>query len=182
MCGDELSRTTVVVPAKGHAWGEWIVVTPATEEEDGLARHVCSVCGAEETKPLSAFGEEIIKTVKFVNMPNMHYVIDLGDGETYTVYASSTVQWISKQSLKFKVVTYSSYKYEDVIVRCNGVEIQPDANGTYRLPRTSEAAVVTVEGAVKDDSSPTGKLSFWELLLRFFRKIIEFFSSAFGKK
>ena len=181
-CGEEMSRDTVTVPAKGHTWGEWEVVTPATEEADGEAKRVCSVCGAEETKPISAMGDEITKTIKFVNIAKMHYELDLGDGETYEIYNSSTVQWISRQALRFKVVTYASYNYDDIIIRANGTEITPDADGYYSLPKTAETVIVTAEGAVKDDSAPGGKLSFWELLIRFFRKIVAFFSSAFGKK
>ena len=181
-CGEEMSRDTVAVPAKGHTWGEWEVVTPSTEEAAGEAKRVCSVCGAEETKPISAMGDEITKTVKFVNIGKMHYEIDLGNGETYTVYNSSTVQWISRQALRFKVVTYAGYNYDDIIIRANGTEITPDADGYYSLPKTAETVIVTAEGAVKDDSAPSGKLSFWELLIRFFQKIVAFFSSAFGKK
>ena len=181
-CGEEMSRDTVPVPAKGHAWGEWEVVTPATEEADGEAKRVCSACGTEETKPISAMGDEITKTVKFVNIGKMHYEIDLGDDETYTVYNSSTVQWISRQALRFKVVTYTGYNYDDIIIRANGTVIEPDADGYYSLPQTAETVIVTAEGAVKDDSAPSGKLSFWELLIRFFQKIVAFFSSAFGKK
>ncbi|MBQ6119574.1 MAG: hypothetical protein IJK98_10105, partial [Clostridia bacterium] len=181
-CGEEISRETVAVPAKGHTWGEWEVVTPATEEADGEAKRVCTVCGEEETKPLSAIGEEITKTIQFVNIAKMHYELDLGDGETYEIYNSSTVQWISRQSLKFRVILYAGFSYDDIIVRANGVVIEPDADGCYSLPQTAETVIVTAEGAVQDDSAPNGKLSFWELLIRFFQKIVAFFSGIFGKK
>ncbi|MBQ6117685.1 MAG: hypothetical protein IJK98_00495, partial [Clostridia bacterium] len=181
-CGEEMSRDTVTVPAKGHVWGEWEVVTPATEEADGEAKRVCAACGAEETKAITDLGEEITKTVKFVNLSKMCYVLDLGDGETYTVYNSSTVQWISNRPLKFRVVTYSDFAFRDVIVRVNGREVTPDADGYYILPQTAETAIVTVEGAVPSEDSPNGKLSFWELLIQFFKKIVSFFSTAFGKQ
>ena len=179
-CGEELARETVTVPA-GHRWGEWEVVTPATEDTDGLARRVCEACGAEETEVLSALGEEITKTIRFVNIGKMHYELDLGDGETYCVYNSSVVQWISRQALRFRVVTYAGYNYDDIIIRANGTVIEPDADGYYSLPQTAETVIVSAEGAVKDDTAPGGKLSFWELLIRFFRKIVAFFTAAFGK-
>ena len=34
--------------ALGHAWGEWIIDTAATEEADGLKHHVCGTCGEVE--------------------------------------------------------------------------------------------------------------------------------------
>ena len=180
-CSEEISRTTVTDAAKGHTWGEWEVMTPATEDMPGEARRVCSACGEEETKTITELGETVTKTIKFINIGKMHYVLDLGDDETYTIYNSSTVQWISNQPLKFRVVLYADFNYDDVIIRANGVELTPDAEGYYSLPQTEETVIVTAEGAVRDDSSPTGKLSFWELLIRFFRKIVSFFSAAFGK-
>ena len=178
-CGEEISRTPVTDPAKGHTWGEWEVVTPATEEVDGLARHVCTVCGEEETKPLSAIGEEITKTIQFINIEKMHYELDLGDGETYTIYNSSAVQWISNLPLKFKVVTYAGFAFPDIIIYANGTELVPDEDGYYSIPQTPETVVITAAGAVKDDSTPNGRLSFWELLIRFFKHIIAVFT---GKK
>lgn len=32
------------VPATGHTWGEWLVIRPATETEDGLRERSCAVC------------------------------------------------------------------------------------------------------------------------------------------
>ncbi len=41
VCGTVLAEQEVV-PALGHTWGDWQVVTPATETEEGLERRVCS--------------------------------------------------------------------------------------------------------------------------------------------
>ena len=40
---------TEVVPKTAHTYGEWKVVKEATETEEGLKSHSCTVCGAEET-------------------------------------------------------------------------------------------------------------------------------------
>ena len=180
VCGEELSREVKTDPAKGHRWGDWQIVIPATEDAEGLARRVCSACGEEETKAITEMGEPVTKTVKFINLSRMHYELDLGDGETYTIYNSSAVQWLSNTPLKFRVVTYSDFAFSEIIVRANGVEIFPDADGCYSLPQTADAVIVTVEGAVRDDTAPDGRRSFWELLISFFKKLIAFFSSAFG--
>ncbi|MBO7701780.1 MAG: hypothetical protein J6S36_02580, partial [Eggerthellaceae bacterium] len=42
------------VPALGHEWGEWTVVTPATETEEGLEQHTCARCGGVETRAIPA--------------------------------------------------------------------------------------------------------------------------------
>ena len=107
----------------------------------------------------------------------MHYVLD-NDGEEYIVYNSATVNWYTNKPLNFTVYTYSNFKYPTIIVKVNGVKIEPDANGVYTVPAGTDLAVVTVEGAVKDGDGT--KLSFWEMLLRFFKKIIAFFGKIFG--
>ena len=125
--------------------------------------------------------EGTVTEVKFNNIGKMHYVIDLGNGETYTVYNSSTVMWNSNRAMKFTVYTYATFNYPDYIVYADGQALTPDADGVYTIPASGGRVVVSVAGAVKDDSAPSGKLSFWELLIRFFQKIVAFFTSAFGK-
>ena len=40
-CNAEISRTPKTTPALGHAWGEWSVITPATEEAEGVKQRTC---------------------------------------------------------------------------------------------------------------------------------------------
>ena len=47
---------TEVVPKKAHTYGEWKVVKEATETEEGLKSHSCTVCGAEETASIPKKG------------------------------------------------------------------------------------------------------------------------------
>ena len=181
LCGDVVSSTAKTVPAKGHQWGEWTVTRPATDDDPGEARRVCAVCGAEETGP-AVDVEPVTMTVRFVNIGKMHYIIELDDDETYSIYNSSTVKWTSTGPLTFRVAVYGTFPYPDIIIRADGQELVPDENGLYTLPNNGAEVTVTAAGAVKDDSAPNGKLSFWELLLRFFRRIIAVFTAAFGGK
>ena len=107
----------------------------------------------------------------------MHYVLD-NDGEEYYVYNSGSVYWDKNRPLNFTVYTYSNFAYSDVIVKVNGVEISPDTNGVYTVPAGDSLAVVTVTGAV--DNGDGTKLSFWEWLVRLFKKIFSAFGSLFG--
>ena len=34
-------KTSVIIPATNHNWGDWTVTTPATEESEGLETHIC---------------------------------------------------------------------------------------------------------------------------------------------
>ncbi len=45
-------------PATGHRWGEFVVVTEPTCEDDGLRKHVCEICGLEETEAIPALGHK----------------------------------------------------------------------------------------------------------------------------
>lgn len=65
VCGEELSRESVTVPATGHTWSEWTVLTPATDASctaDGVTAvetRSCYNCDATETRggePVPAFG------------------------------------------------------------------------------------------------------------------------------
>lgn len=177
---DEVTFTRPI-PKTEHQWGAWVVTIPATDESDGVAERTCAVCGETETDTAINVSEGTVTEVKFNNIGKMHYVIDLGNGETYTVYNSSTVMWNSNRAMKFTVYTYATFNYPDYIVYVDGQALTPDADGVYTIPASGGRVVVSVAGAVKDDSAPSGKLSFWELLIRFFQKIVAFFTSAFGK-
>ena len=59
----------------------------------------------------------------------MHYLIDMGDGETYAVCNFGTVRWISDKPLRFNVVAYAGFNDEDVNVYANGKALAPDATG-----------------------------------------------------
>ena len=50
-CGDSYRGENVKGP--GHSFGDWINVRPATENEMGLDRRVCTECGEEETRVTS---------------------------------------------------------------------------------------------------------------------------------
>lgn len=47
------------LPARGHAWSEWSVKTPATCAEAGEEVRECTFCNKEETRTVSATGSHI---------------------------------------------------------------------------------------------------------------------------
>ena len=48
---------TEVIPAKGHAWGEWKTTKEATWETEGVQTRICANCQAEETRTLPKLSE-----------------------------------------------------------------------------------------------------------------------------
>ena len=155
-------------------------MTPATEEADGEDMRICKICEAEETRTVKydipAEGERI---VKFVNMNKMHFTIDCGEGKTYIVYNSSAVRWAANKPLTFTVTLYSGFAFDDVIVYVNGTELKQNADGSYTIPSGEDTVIISLSGAsveTDSDGNVTGKLSFWELLIRFFKRIVAFFT------
>ena len=52
-----------------HAWGEWTVITPATDYTDGLRSHECSKCGTVETEVINKLvATEITVADNYVNV------------------------------------------------------------------------------------------------------------------
>nr|MCR5041290.1 hypothetical protein [Clostridia bacterium] len=60
VCGEILTEQEEI-PAAGHSFGEWAVVTPASILEEGLEERVCTVCGEKESRELAKL--EIAVTV-----------------------------------------------------------------------------------------------------------------------
>ena len=145
----------------------------------GLQRRACTRCGEiEERETTYEEPGKGRRAVRFIAMNSMEFVLDNGEGGIYTIYNNDAVYWYTNKPLNFKVSTYFTFKYPSYIVKVNGAELEANADGTYSIPAGEGYVGVTIEGAAEDDDN--GKLSFWELLIRFFKKIATFFSSIFG--
>ena len=57
VCGKE-PDVIPYIPATGHRWGEYTVVSEPTCETDGERRRVCSVCNKEESEVIPALGHK----------------------------------------------------------------------------------------------------------------------------
>lgn len=58
-CTITISEKTTVVALANHSYGEWTIISDATESKTGLKKHSCTVCGYEE--------EEVIE-----KLPHQH--------------------------------------------------------------------------------------------------------------
>ena len=54
VCGYELSRETTTLPATGHSWGDWTVITEPGIGQDGERQRSCVRCGSTESEVLPA--------------------------------------------------------------------------------------------------------------------------------
>jgi len=48
------TKTVENIAALGHNWGDWVVTTPATVDQDGVQTRTCSRCGEKETRSYAA--------------------------------------------------------------------------------------------------------------------------------
>ena len=58
VCGAELRRETVTVPALGHDWGDWTATTEATCTEAGEESRSCKRCDETETRATPPLGHD----------------------------------------------------------------------------------------------------------------------------
>lgn len=61
-CGEVIVKQDEI-PALGHSFGDWEIVSKATCENAGELKRVCSVCGAEETKKDPATGHDYMSSI-----------------------------------------------------------------------------------------------------------------------
>ena len=59
----EITLLDTVVAAKGHQYGAWQVVTPATTSATGIKKHECTVCGKVETAAIPVIQETTTENV-----------------------------------------------------------------------------------------------------------------------
>ena len=120
------------------------------------------------------------RIIKFQNMRKMDYTV----AGFYKVYNDGAIYWSRTSECPFTVYTYSNFNYPDFIVYLDGIEVEADENGIYHIPAGTKNVVVSIAGATTDTDKPddgsgsgsTGsKVSFWELIVRFFKKLFSIF-------
>lgn len=84
--------------------------------------------------------------------------------------------WAPDAPVHFRVITDGTF--EEYLVYINKEVVTPDETGTYTIPENSGDAHVKIEGVVKNEEG--NKISIWEAIADFFRKIAEFFRNLFS--
>ena len=59
-CGEEISRASETIPALGHDWGEWEVVTAADCTTEGKIKRNCQRCGEIQQETTAANGHTLV--------------------------------------------------------------------------------------------------------------------------
>ncbi len=110
-------------------------------------------------------------------LTNANYIVE----GSYVIKTTTNIFWSPEAPIHFRVITDGTF--EEYIVYINDTEATPAVDGTYTIPAYTGDAHVRVEGLVPDVSDDSGsgeKISFWEMITNFFKKIADFFRSIFG--
>ena len=165
------SSVISVVGGKLYAVGEGTVTLTATTADGKLT--------AVKTVTVIEVDMDNARIIKFVNMRKMDYTV----AGFYNIYNDGAIYWSRESECPFTVYTYTTFNYPDYIVYLDGKAVQADENGVYHIPAGTKNVIVTMAGAVEEtptqpDGSGSGtgtKVSFWEMILRFFRKLFSIF-------
>ena len=112
----------ISVSVLGHEWGEWTVIVPPSEKEDGSESRSCSRCGKNETRVLPASGET----------PAAH---DHNDGSWTALTADGGVLTAGKYYLAGDVTLTTDLTISGEVTLC--------LNG-HKLTGTRTGSVITV--------------------------------------
>ena len=96
----EVQTKTVEIPALGHSWSDWKVVTPATETSTGVEERTCSVCKKTETREIPVLGHEHDLTYVPAYVPaedkactepgvREHWICDRGDNPCGKIFGDA---------------------------------------------------------------------------------------------
>ncbi len=112
---------------------------------------------------------------------NVQYILE----GAYIVTETTNLFWSPYNDINFRVVT--NHEYSEYSVLVNDVKVTPSADGEYTIPANTGDAHIRIVGLTEEDiengndgSSSSSKLSFWDLIRNFFKKIGDFFRNLFG--
>lgn len=105
-------------------------------------------------------------------LTNANYIVE----NTFVVKSTVNMFWAPDADVHFRVITDGTF--EEYYVYVNNVRVTPDENGVYTILANTGDAHVRIDGVVKDQEGE--KLSFWDALIAFFKKIGDFFRNLFG--
>lgn len=160
VCGKELERETVTVPALGHSIEEWVITKPATCGEAGLQEGTCVVCGEKATEVIPATGDhsytETITKATLTADGHIDQTCEVcGDTITTVIYHPATF----KLSTTSYTYNGSAKKPTVTVTDANGEKIAA-ANYTVTYSNNTNAGKATAKITFKGNYSGTKSLTF----------------------
>ena len=173
---------------------EWTMTAPA-QGTPGTKVGTCTRCGhvITETVDFEPLGQ---RHVQFISQSGVSFAVanykmdetthvwnyDAGDALT----VRGTITYYTNVDLHFFVYINSSFVYSDYDVYADGVKLTQNPDGTYTLPASDSTANISVLGTTPKPVNPgdsgteqsgdnNGKLSFWQRIINFFKRIFSIF-------
>ncbi len=150
---------SVVIPALGHDWSEWVTIKEATCTETGSSERVCARCGEKETAVIEALGHTWsggyyvdVEPTYDSEGSESHHCVNCGVSEPGSERA---IPKLVKTPLKGSKVTgltarvyTSKYIKPTITVKLNGVKLVKgtDYTVTYKNNKSVGKATVTIKG------------------------------------
>lgn len=126
------------------------------------------------SKEITVTGGTNARVIMFDSLlTNANYIVE----GSLIIKETTNIFWATDAPIHFRVITDGTF--EEYRIFINNKEVTPDASGTYTIEANTGDAHVRIEGIAYEDDETGAKLSFWEMLVNFFRKIGEFFKNLF---
>lgn len=126
------------------------------------------------SKEITVTGGTNARVIMFDSLlTNANYIVE----GSLIIKETTNIFWATDAPIHFRVVTDGTF--EEYRIFINNKEVTPDASGTYTIEANTGDAHVRIEGIAYEDDETGAKLSFWEMIVNFFRKIGEFFKNLF---
>ena len=126
------------------------------------------------SKEITVTGGTNARVIMFDSLlTNANYIVE----GSMVIKETTNIFWATDAPIHFRVITDGTF--EEYRIFINDKEVTPDASGTYTIEANTGDAHVRIEGIAYEDSETGTKLSFWEMIVNFFRQIGEFFKNLF---
>lgn len=126
------------------------------------------------SKEITVTGGTNARVIMFDSLlTNANYIVE----GSLIIKETTNIFWATDAPIHFRVITDGTF--EEYRIFINNKEVTPDASGTYTIEANTGDAHVRIEGIAYEDDETGAKLSFWEMIVNFFRKIGEFFKNLF---
>lgn len=108
-------------------------------------------------------------------LSNVNYIVE----NSYIIRTTTNIFWATDAPIHFRIVDDGTF--ETYIVYLNDEVVLPNGDGIYTIPANIGDVHVKVEGMVLNpDDNNGGKISFWQMIINFFKSIADFFKNLFG--
>ncbi len=125
------------------------------------------------SKEITVSGSTAARVIMFdALVSGANYIVE----GSLVITETTNMFWSPDVPVHFRVIMDGTF--EEYYVYVNDKKVTPAADGTYTIDAGTGDAHIRVEGVLKDADGT--KLSFWEMILDFFRRIGDFFRNLFS--